>query len=55
MKEVEDEAYFYRRHRGPQWKIDAADDELERTQFERDYKDELNLSYLFSAMFGKEG
>ena len=40
MKEAEDEAYFYRRHGGPQWKIDAADDELGRTQFERDYEDE---------------
>lgn len=39
-KEAEDNAYLYRVHGGPQWKIDAADDELGRTQFERDYEDE---------------
>ncbi|PKG24397.1 hypothetical protein [Niallia nealsonii] len=39
-KRKEDDAYYYRRNGGPRWKVDAADDDLGRSQFERNYEDD---------------
>lgn len=40
QKKREDDAHFYRKNGGPQWRVDAADDDLGRSQWERDYEDE---------------
>lgn len=39
-RKAEEEAYFYRKHDGPEWKVKAADDVLERTTQEREYEND---------------
>jgi len=39
-KKAKDDAYFYRKNGGPAWKVKEADDNLGRTQRERDYEDD---------------